>query len=72
MTIGDRGTALRELNALFSTAAVGGLTDAELLERFTSCQDETAELAFRVLVERHGPMVLRVLPRGASRRRRLV
>jgi RNA polymerase sigma factor (sigma-70 family) len=39
---------------------IGGLTDAQLLERFTSQRDETAELAFRVLVERHGPMVLRV------------
>jgi RNA polymerase sigma factor (sigma-70 family) len=36
------------------------LTDAQLLERFTSQRDETAELAFRALVERHGPMVLRV------------
>ena len=39
---------------------IGGLTDAELLEQFTSRRDEAAELAFRALVERHGPMVLHV------------
>ena len=60
MAIGDRGIALRHLNTLFSVGMIGGLTDAQLLERFTSRRDETAELAFRALVERHGPMVLRV------------
>ncbi len=60
MGITDRGIALQHLNTLFSVGMIGGLTDAQLLERFTSQQDETAELAFRVLVERHGPMVLRV------------
>jgi RNA polymerase sigma factor (sigma-70 family) len=40
--------------------AVGGLTDGQLLERFLGRRDEGAELAFAVLVERHGPMVLRV------------
>jgi RNA polymerase sigma factor (sigma-70 family) len=60
MGIGDRGIALHHLNTLFSVGMIGGLTDAQLLERFTSQRDETAELAFRVLVERHGPMVLRV------------
>ena len=59
MAIGDRGITLRHLNALFSVGRIGGLTDAQLLERFTSRQDETAMLAFRALVERHGPMVLR-------------
>jgi RNA polymerase sigma factor (sigma-70 family) len=39
---------------------MAGLTDAQLLERFTSGHDEPAELAFAALVERHGPMVLRV------------
>ncbi len=60
MGITDRGTALKHLNTLFGVGMIGGLTDAQLLERFTSQRDETAELAFRVLVERHGPMVLRV------------
>ena len=60
MGIGDRGITLRHLNTLFSVGMVGGLTDAQLLERFTSYRDESAELAFRALLERHGPMVLRV------------
>ncbi len=36
------------------------LTDGQLLERFATGRSEAAELAFAVLVERHGPMVLRV------------
>ncbi|WP_237722735.1 sigma-70 family RNA polymerase sigma factor [Singulisphaera acidiphila] len=36
------------------------MTDGQLLERFAAAQGEAAELAFEVLVERHGPMVLRV------------
>lgn len=54
------GTALRHLNTLLNVGAVGGLTDAQLLELFATGRDETAELAFAVLVDRHGPMVLRV------------
>jgi len=66
MATGDRGIVLRHLNTLFSVGMIGGLTDAQLLERFTSHRDETGELAFRALVERHGPMVLRVC-RGVLR-----
>ena len=36
------------------------LTDGQLLERFATEDGQRAELAFAVLVERHGPMVLRV------------
>ena len=54
------GIALRHLDTLFNVGAVGGLTDAQLLELFTTGRDEAAELAFTVLVDRHGPMVLRV------------
>ena len=60
MPRGDRSIVLRHLNTLFSVGMIGELTDAQLLERFTSHRDETAELAFAALVERHGPMVLRV------------
>ena len=52
--------ALRHINTLFNVGTVGGLTDGQLLERFTFCEQEAAELAFAALVERHGPMVLRV------------
>jgi polysaccharide export outer membrane protein len=54
------GTTVREIHTLFNTGTIGRLTDGELLERFTSCNQEAAELAFAALVERHGPMVLRV------------
>jgi len=40
--------------------AVGDLSDGQLLEWFTTRDGEPAELAFAALVERHGPMVLRV------------
>ena len=42
---------------------VGDLPDGQLLERFTTGHREAAELAFDALVERHGPMVLRVCRR---------
>ena len=54
------GMALRHVHTLFNIGTMGGLTDGQLLERFTSSSDEPAELAFAALVERHGPMVLRV------------
>ena len=46
--------------SLFNVGTIGGLTDGQLLERFTSAIRKVAELAFAALVERHGPMVLRV------------
>ncbi len=35
------------------------LSDGELLERFNAARDESAEMAFAVLVRRHGLMILR-------------
>ncbi len=40
-----------------------GLTDAELLTRFTGAAGDSGEVAFAVLVARHGPMVLNVCRR---------
>ena len=54
------GSALRTIRALFSAGTIGGLTDGQLLERFISRDGDGAELAFASLVERNGPMVLRV------------
>jgi RNA polymerase sigma factor (sigma-70 family) len=51
---------LRHVQTLFSVGTVGGLTDGQLLEWYKNRTGEAAELAFAVLVERHGPMVLRV------------
>jgi HlyD family secretion protein len=57
----DQNTALvHGLKTLFNVGVVRDLTDGQLLERFATDRGEAAELAFAVLVERHGPMVLRV------------
>jgi len=48
------------VRTLFESGTVGDLSDAELLERFAARSGEPAEAAFGALVERHGPMVLRV------------
>jgi RNA polymerase sigma factor (sigma-70 family) len=48
----------RALESLFDAGALGGLTDGELLECFQASRDTVGHDAFRVLVERHGPMVL--------------
>jgi RNA polymerase sigma factor (sigma-70 family) len=45
---------------LLDEGALGGLSDRELLERYTRRDGASAEPAFASLVERHGPMVLRV------------
>ena len=50
----------RTFETLFNVGAVRELSDGQLLERFATDRSEAAELAFAVLVERHGPMVLRV------------
>lgn len=60
---GTSGTAVRDLETLLRSGAVGTLDDAELLERFLSSQGEDAEDAFAAVVERHGPMVLAVCRR---------
>jgi RNA polymerase sigma factor (sigma-70 family) len=51
---------LRHLRRLASGPCTDPPADAELLERFVRCRDETA---FAALVERHGPMVLRLCRR---------
>ena len=50
----------RYLGTLWSVGALGGLSDGELLGRFADGDREGGEAAFAALVERHGPMVLRV------------
>jgi HlyD family secretion protein len=54
------GAVFRQIRALYDVGTIGDLGDGQLLERFTTDRGETAELAFAILVERHGPMVLRV------------
>ncbi len=52
--------ARRGIGTLYSMGTIGNLGDGQLLERFATERGEGAELAFAALVERHGPMVLRV------------
>jgi RNA polymerase sigma factor (sigma-70 family) len=52
-----RGAALRQIHRLFGEGTLAGLPDAQLLELYVCHCDE---LAFKALVQRHGPMVLAV------------
>ena len=49
---------VQQIESLFDGESVAGLTDRQLLERFTTSGDATGEAAFAALVRRHGPMVL--------------
>lgn len=60
MASGLPGAAVRDIQTLFDSGTASGLTDRQLLERFTGRRDNSAEAAFEGLVTRHGPMVLRV------------
>ncbi len=53
-----------QLTTLFHQGVLGTLTDGELLARFLTGDARSAEAAFAILVDRHGPMVMRVC-RGA-------
>ena len=51
----ELGAALRQIHHLFAEGSVAGLSYSQLLERFLARRDE---VAFAVLVDRHGPLVL--------------
>jgi RNA polymerase sigma-70 factor (ECF subfamily) len=53
----------RQLDRLFRRGSATGMTDADLLGQIRTADDETARWAFEAIVERHGPMVLRVCRR---------
>lgn len=62
MGIDDRrggGAVGRHVRTLMHLGAVGNWTDGQLLERFVG-GGEAGDCAFGAIVERHGPMVLRV------------
>ncbi len=63
MEIGRRGDVAKRFRALFEAGSASGLSDPELLDRSLS-GGVAAEVAFAALVERHGPMVLRVCRRA--------
>jgi hypothetical protein len=50
----------RSLATLFGAGRLGDLDDGALLERFCGGRDDTGAEAFRVLVERYGPVVMSV------------
>jgi RNA polymerase sigma factor (sigma-70 family) len=51
---------LKDLHVLFEFGAAGRQTDGQLIEQFLSHRDDASEAAFRALMERHAPMVLRI------------
>ena len=59
MTRDVGGASRLFLKTLLEDGVPAGLTDGQLLERFATGRGEAAELAFAILVDRHGPMVLR-------------
>lgn len=64
MSGGDPSGSLRDIRSLFSGGMHGGLTDRQLLERFVNQDGGSAEDAFGILLERHGPMVWGVCRRA--------
>jgi RNA polymerase sigma factor (sigma-70 family) len=54
------GSIVRQIESLFEGGSVAGLTDRQLLERFTASRDAAGDAAFVALVTRYGPMVLHV------------
>jgi RNA polymerase sigma factor (sigma-70 family) len=62
MSMRISGAALGEIQRVFGWGAMGTWTDSQLIERFLA-GDEEGETAFRVLLHRHGPMVLGVCRR---------
>ena len=51
---------VRQLGSLFEAGSAAGLSDRQLLERFTARGAPADEAAFAAIVARHGPMVLGV------------
>ena len=54
------GSVVRQINSLFEGSSVTGMSDGQLLDRFTARRDAAGEAAFAALVKRHGAMVLGV------------
>lgn len=54
---------VQSLEVLFEGGCSAGLSDRQLLDRFTACRDTPDEAAFAAIVARHGPMVLGVCRR---------
>jgi RNA polymerase sigma factor (sigma-70 family) len=59
MANGSAGAVARQIKTLWEAGVIGAADDSALIACYSARRDERAEAAFRVLVERHGPMVLR-------------
>jgi len=60
MPAGSSAAVLHDIQTLFDSGTASGLSDSQLLERLIRSGDASAEGAFKILVLRHGPMVLQV------------
>ena len=60
MATGESRPLAQHLERLWNSGTVSGLSDAELVKRFTGSKEPAAEQAFEALLGRHGPMVLGV------------
>ncbi len=60
MAAGSSADIYRDIQTLFDAGTATGLSDRQLLEQFSSRRDGSGEAAFEAIVQRHGPMVLRV------------
>ncbi len=56
----ESASVVRQIGSLYEGSSVSGLSDRQLLDRFTAQRDAAGEAAFAALVIRHGPMVLGV------------
>jgi hypothetical protein len=54
MIPGKTSSVVRQLDALWTSGSLTGMSDAQLLGRFAEARDTTAESAFRELIDRHG------------------
>ncbi|QEH35895.1 ECF RNA polymerase sigma factor SigE [Aquisphaera giovannonii] len=68
MAHGSKGSAPRQMGLLFASGPTGGMTDGQLLRRFTAegGPPGEAEAAFSTLVARHGPLVWGICRRTAG------
>jgi RNA polymerase sigma factor (sigma-70 family) len=60
MASGAMGAVCRQLERVFNSGGVAGLSEGQLLDRFVTRRDD---VAFEALVARHGPMVMGVCRR---------
>jgi hypothetical protein len=56
----QNGAVLKSLRVLINAGPLAGLSDGQLLARFTEADGEMAEVAFAAIVDRHGPMIRRI------------